>query len=62
MNERQVLKGLPWVYRFEALAKRWHTTPYAIERELDDPIVQTWVRRGMIFLNLEAVEVQRGIR
>lgn len=54
------LRGLPFTYEFEQLAQRWHTTPYAIEREMDDPLVQEWVRRGLIFQRLEAVEIRRG--
>lgn len=56
-----MLKGLPFVYRLERLAQRWGVAPYEIERALDDPLVQKWVRRALIFMSLEAVEVkQRG--
>lgn len=60
MHGGTVLKGVPFNYQFEALARRWHTSPYAIERELDDPLTQLWVQRGLIFMGLEAVEVRHG--
>ena len=53
-----VLKNLPWEYRLDQLAQRWHVAPYQIEAALADPLVQLWVRRGLIFMNLEAVEVK----
>lgn len=54
--------SLPLAYRLELLARRWNTSPYEIEERLDDPLVQTWVRRGLIFMQLEAVEVRKGPR
>lgn len=53
-----MLKGLPWEYRLELLAQRWHVAPYEIDAALADPLVQEWVRRGFIFMSLEAVEVK----
>ncbi len=42
------------------LARRWNVTPYELEAALNDPLVQTWVQRGLIFMSLEAVEVKHG--
>lgn len=53
-----MLKGLPFEYRLDLLAQRWHVAPFEIERALADPLVQLWVRRGLIFMSLEAVEVK----
>jgi hypothetical protein len=47
-------------WRFERLAMRWHVTPYEIERELDDPLVQEWVTRGLIHMRVADVEVVSG--
>jgi hypothetical protein len=47
---------LPFDYRLELLAQRWHVPPYEIDAALADPLVQLWVRRGFIFMSLEAVE------
>lgn len=52
------MKGLPYEYMMDKLAQRWHVAPYEIEGALADPLVQLWVRRGFIFMGLEAVEVK----
>lgn len=51
---------VPYWYALESLAQRWHTTPYELEARLGEPLVQTWVLRGLLFMRLEAVEVRRG--
>lgn len=40
----------------DLLARRWRLAPWEIERALADPLVQLWVRRGFIFMSVEAVE------
>ncbi len=55
-----VVKALPLVYRLELLARRWNVAPYELEAALDDPLVQRWVQRGLVFMSLEAVEVKHG--
>lgn len=55
-----VIKGLPLVYRLELLARRWNVPPYELEAALNDPLVQRWVQRGLVFMSLEAVEVKHG--
>lgn len=53
------LRGLPFWYRFEQLAVRWSIAPHLLEQAMADPDVARWVRRGLIFMHLEAVEVKK---
>lgn len=53
-----VKREYPFLYLFERLARRWGVAPYELERELDDPAVQLWLYRGLLFMKLEAVEVR----
>lgn len=59
LHGSSTIKGIPFEYRLELLARRWGITPYELEAALDDHLVQKWVQRGLIFMSLEAVEVKQ---
>jgi len=53
---------VPIEYALDHLAQRWNVPPWVLDS--DDPEIARWVRRGMIFQQLEvdaASSRQRGV-